>query len=424
MKKGKVIQYIVAALVVIILLCGIFSVVRRLTGKSTAKKVTQEQNAKANESKGKNKKKVKDDTDEGADNSKPISKLKITAPQAYLREGESMKLEIKYKPEDASNPKLKWSCSEKGLVEVSEDGTLTAAEGSGKNTVKVTGKTTDGSKLSESFELRILPAIDPSKPMIAITFDDGPNPKTTNKILDYLEENYAKATFFCLGNAVDSNPEVVQREADLGMEVGTHTYAHKNIANSSEGVIDQEISKGVKSIEDATGEKPKLMRPPYGGYPSGSGKVDPRILATAKQYDLCCINWSVDTLDWKGKSPDFTYKAVMEAGDGDIVLLHDIHEYNVDAVRRFVPDLMEKGFQLVTVTELYETFHELNKNTYSKEKNDLDLLTPGTIHQSPYPRAKDTEEETTTETKSTETKSTETKSTETKTTEENTAPNE
>ena len=234
--------------------------------------------------------------------------------------------------------------------------------------------------------------------------------------MDVLEENYARATFFCLGKAVDANPEIVQREHDLGMEVGTHTYSHENIANSSESVIDQEISKGVKSIEDAIGEKPKLMRPPYGGYPSGSGKVDPRILATAKQYGLCCINWSTDTLDWKGKDPDFTYQEVMKAGDGDIVLLHDIHEYNVDAVKRFVPALIEKGFQLVTVSELYETFHELNKNTYSKEKNDLDLLQPGTIHQRQYPRAEEPEE-TTSETKSTDT---EKKSTE----EETTLPNE
>ena len=82
----------------------------------------------------------------------------------------------------------------------------------------------------------------------------------------------------------------------------------------------------------------------------------------------------------------------MKAEDGDIVLLHDIHEYNVDAVKKFVPDLIEKGYQLVTVTELYETFHELNADTYSKEKNDLDLLTPGTIHQRPYPRAQKSEE--------------------------------
>jgi peptidoglycan/xylan/chitin deacetylase (PgdA/CDA1 family) len=398
MKKGKIIQYIVAILVVFVLLCGIFSIVRRITGKNTTENVAETNNGKSSKTKDKEGKKAEaeEDTEAEADNSTPITKLKVTAPKAYIREGNSMDLEIKYKPADASNPKLKWSCSEKGLVSVSEDGKLTAEAGSGKNKVTVTAKTTDGSNIEESFELRILPAIDPSKPMVAITFDDGPNPSTTNTMLDVLEENYALATFFCLGTAAEKYPEVVQREYELGMEVGTHTYAHKDIANSSEAVIDEEISKGVKTIEDAIGVKPTLMRPPYGGYPKGSGKMDPRILATAKQYGLSCINWSVDTEDWRGKSPDFTYQAVMKVEDGDIVLLHDIHQYNVDAVKRFVPDLMEQGFQLLTVSELYETFHELNESNpnISKEVNDMDILEPGTKHMRPEKRIMPSESDT------------------------------
>jgi peptidoglycan/xylan/chitin deacetylase (PgdA/CDA1 family) len=389
MSKGKILRGLVAGLVVVVLLAGIFSIAKRLTGSTTADQPKKQESGKTVKNSGKSTKKGKADEDtEAADNSKPMTSLTVKAPQTYIREGDTMKLKVVYEPADATNTKLKWSCSEKGLVDVSEDGTLTPAEGSGKNTVTVTAEATDGSDLKQSCELRIYPAIDPTKPMIAITFDDGPNPSTTNAMLDALEENYARATFFCLGNHAEDYPDVVKREYELGMEVGTHTYAHKNIAAESEGVIDEEISKGVKSIEKAIGVKPTLMRPPYGGYAS-NGKVDPRILATAKEYGLCCINWSVDTLDWKGKDPDFTYQAVMKAGDGDIVLLHDIHSYNVKAVERFVPDLIEEGYQLVTVTELYETFHELNKGYYDDKKNDLDLLKPGTIHNSPWPRAKD-----------------------------------
>lgn len=85
------------------------------------------------------------------------------------------------------------------MVTVTKDGVLKPGKNAGKNTVKVTATATDGSKLSASFDLRIYPAIDPSKPMVAITFDDGPNPETTTPMLDALEENYAMATFFCLG---------------------------------------------------------------------------------------------------------------------------------------------------------------------------------------------------------------------------------
>ena len=387
MKKGSIVQYIVAALVVVVLVCGIVSIASRVTGKSSKEKVAGENRGNSSDADSKDGKSA----DEKADNSVPMTKLSVTVPQGFIRVGDTLDLDIDYEPKNATNPKLKWTCSEKGLVSVSEDGVLTPSDNSGKHTVTVTAESTDGSKLKESFDLRIYPELDPDAPMVAITFDDGPNPDTTNVMLDALEENYGRATFFCLGQAVEKNPDVVKREYELGMEVGTHTYAHKNIAAESESVIDQEITKGVKAIEDAIGVKPTLMRPPYGGYAS-SGKVEPRVLAAAKDHDLCCINWSVDTEDWRGKSPDYTYKAVMKAEDGDIVLLHDIHEYNVDAVKKFVPDLIEKGYQLVTVTELYETFHELNADTYSKEKNDLDLLTPGTIHQRPYPRAQKSEE--------------------------------
>ncbi len=356
MKKGKILQYLLVAFVVIILLCGIFSIIKRLTGTSSTDTLTKkEKNSKGSEV----------SKEEKADNSKPMTSLTITAPQGYLRVGETMQLEIKYEPADATNTKLKWSCSEEDMVSVSEDGVLTPDEDSGKNTVTVTAKSTDGSKLKQSFELRILPEIDPSKPMVAITFDDGPNPDTTNTMLDALEENYAKATFFCLGSQTESNPEVVKREYELGMEVGTHTYAHKNIAAASEAVIEEEISKGVGAIKDAIGTEPVLMRTPYGGYGS-DGKIEPRVLAAAKNHNLCCVNWSLDTEDWRTKNADATYQMVMKATDGDVVLLHDIHEYNVAAVQRFVPDLIDQGFQLVTVSELYAARGE--------------SLDPGTIH--------------------------------------------
>ena len=344
-----IIRYILGAIVIIALVAGIFTVARGLIrgGSGKKEKKGKEQTAQTAEA-----------TTAGADNSIQITDLKVEAPAPTIRVGQTMQLNITTEPADATNTKLKWSTTDGDLVTVSDDGVLTPEPGSEKHTVTVTAETTDGSGKKANFDLRIYPEIDVSKPMVAITFDDGPNADTTNPMLDVLEENYAKATFFCLGQNVEQYPETVQREYQLGMEVGTHTYSHQDLMSISDSERDKEIRMGVESIEKVIGVKPTLMRPPYGAYVSSSisGKADydGRVRATAKQYGLTCVNWWVDTNDWKYKSADKTYEGVMVVQDGQIVLLHDIHAYNIDAVKRFVPDLIEKGYQLVTVTEMYE----------------------------------------------------------------------
>lgn len=338
-KKSGTGKMIVAVVVVVILLCGIFAIMKNLTSSTSA------DNKSGN--KGGSSAKATEASTEKADNSVPMTDLKVTAPATTIRVGETMQLNISHEPSNATNTRLKWTCSEDGMVTVTKDGVLKPGKNAGKNTVKVTATATDGSKLSASFDLRIYPAIDPSKPMVAITFDDGPNPKTTTPMLDALEENYAKATFFCLGQNAGYYPETVQREYNLGMEVGTHTYSHVVLTKLGASALDSEISKSVTAIENAIGVKPTLMRPPYGA-------VNKTVLTAVGGYNLCCMNWSLDTEDWKTKNADATYNEVMKAKDGDVVLLHDIHEYNVDAVKRFVPDLIAQGFQLVTVPELYK----------------------------------------------------------------------
>lgn len=362
-KKTGAVKMIAAVVVVVILLCGIFAIMKNLTSPTSAdnKAGNKESNfAKATEA-----------STEAPDNSVPMTDLKVTAPATTIRVGQTMQLKISHKPSNATNTKLKWSCSKDGMVTVTKDGVLKPGKNAGKNTVKVTATATDGSKLSESFDLRIYPAIDPSKPMVAITFDDGPNPETTTPMLDALEENYAKATFFCLGQNAGYYPETVQREYKLGMEVGTHTYSHVVLTNLGASALDSEISKSVDAIKKAIGVKPTLMRPPYGA-------VNKTVLSAVGGYNLCCMNWSLDTEDWKTKNADATYNEVMKAKDGDVVLLHDIHEYNVDAVKRFVPDLIAEGFQLVTVPELYEARGE--------------TLDPGTVHYRTDPTTQATSE--------------------------------
>lgn len=362
-KKSGAVKTIAAVVVVVILLCGIFAIMKNLTAPASA------DNKAGN--KGSNSAKATEASTEAPDNSVPMTDLKVTAPATTIRVGETMQLEISHKPSNATNTKLKWTCSKDGMVTVTKDGVLKPGKNAGKNTVKVTATATDGSKLSASFDLRIYPAIDPSKPMVAITFDDGPNPETTTPMLDALEENYAKATFFCLGQNAGYYPETVQREYNLGMEVGTHTYSHVVLTKLGASQLDDEISKSVDAINKAIGVKPTLMRPPYGA-------VNKTVLSAVGGYNLCCMNWSLDTEDWKTKNADATYNEVMKAQDGDVVLLHDIHEYNVDAVKRFVPDLIAEGFQLVTVPELYKARGE--------------TLDPGTVHYRTDPTTQATSE--------------------------------
>ncbi len=350
-KKSNVLAYVGIIIVAAILVIGIVSVAKRLfAGDSEPvknnKPVSSEVATEAS-------------TEKKVDNSVPMTSLTVTPPCGYIRGGKTMQLEIKTEPANATNTELEWTCSTEGGVSVSPEGVLTPAKEAEKSTVTVTATATDGSGLSQSFDLRIYPEIDPSKPMVAITFDDGPNPSTTNAMLDSLEENYALATFFCLGQNAGYYPEVVKREYDLGMEVGTHTYQHIQLTTLGSEALDSEIKKSIENIQKATGVAPKLMRPPY-------GSANKTVLAAVGSYGLCCMNWSLDTEDWKTKNPDATYNETMKAVDGDVVLLHDIHQYNVDAVKRFVPDLIAKGFQLVTVSELYE--------------NRGETLDPGTIH--------------------------------------------
>ena len=365
-KKTKRVQYIISIIVAVILIVGVVSIAKNIISPSSANQKDGEKKAE----------KQAEASTEKVDNSIPITKLTVSAPETTIRVGETMKLQIKHEPEDATNTKLKWTCSKDGMVSVTEDGTLKPSKNSGKNTVKVTATTTDGSNLSQSFDLRIYSAIDPSKPMVAITFDDGPGKETTDAMLDALEENYAKATFFCLGQNAKYYPEVVQREANLGMEVGTHTYSHVQLTTLSSSKLQKEIEDSVSAIEDAIGTKPTLLRPPYGA-------VNKTVLSTVGANHLCCVNWSLDTEDWKTKNADATYNMVMKATDGDVVLLHDIHEYNVDAVKRFVPDLIAEGFQLVTVPEMYAARGE--------------TLEEGTIHYRTDPTTTSQEETTQTE---------------------------
>lgn len=188
--------------------------------------------------------------------------------------------------------------------------------------------------------------IDPSKPMIALTFDDGPSVYTP-KFLDVLEKYDARGTFFVLGNnLVERNIPTVQRAVALGNEIGNHTVSHPQLTKKSVSVIRSQIDGVTPKITNLTGKQPSLMRPPYGSY-------NQEVLKHLKKNGYACILWSIDTLDWKTKNADNTVKVVLEqAKDGDIVLMHDTQGSSANALERIVKGLQDRGYQLVTVSEL------------------------------------------------------------------------
>lgn len=182
------------------------------------------------------------------------------------------------------------------------------------------------------------------RPMIALTFDDGPG-EYTEELINCLVENNAKATFFMLGQNVEAYPEIAKKVSDAGMELGNHSYSHPDLVTIGADAAAQQVSNTDAALKAATGFEATVMRPPGGSF-NDSVKA---------AIDHPLIIWSIDTRDWATKSEDQTYQVVMDnAQDGSVVLMHDIHEWSVKAAIRMIPDLIAKGFKLVTVSELAE----------------------------------------------------------------------
>ena len=214
-----------------------------------------------------------------------------------------------------------------------------------KNGKMVTGKKTISHYLCYFSEKGVLlRKIDKNKKMVALTDDDGPSIYTP-RILKTLKENNSVATFFVVGNRVPMYSDTVKKAYDMGCEIGNHTYEHKSLPNLSETEVKRQISKTNKEVKKAIGEKPVIMRP-TGGATNTNIK---------KWVGMPSIIWSVDTLDWKTRYADSTRRAVLNrVKDGDIVLMHDLYSATATASETIIPELVRRGYQLVTVSELAE----------------------------------------------------------------------
>jgi peptidoglycan/xylan/chitin deacetylase (PgdA/CDA1 family) len=186
-----------------------------------------------------------------------------------------------------------------------------------------------------------------SQPYIAMTFDDGPHPNNTPRLLDMLRERNIKATFYVIGRNVDLYPNVLRRTVSEGHEIGNHTYTHPILSKLGDSTVREELTKCRDAVARAAGVQPRTMRPPYGA-----------LLQRQREWIHAELNyptimWSVDPLDWKRPGASVvTSRILTGTTPGAIVLAHDLHASTVDAMPATLDGLLNKGFKFVTVSQL------------------------------------------------------------------------
>jgi peptidoglycan/xylan/chitin deacetylase (PgdA/CDA1 family) len=181
---------------------------------------------------------------------------------------------------------------------------------------------------------------------VALTFDDGPSP-FDDRLLQILKDNDAKATFFLIGNKVAANPAGAKRIADAGMEIGSHTWEHPNMATLPTEDIAAQFSKANDAITAATGRAPTLYRP-------AGGLSTDVVRQTAATFGLAEILWDVIPFDWANDSNTAATRSLLmsQIKPGSVVLFHDTYSSTVDLVYQFIPVLKANGYRMVTVSEL------------------------------------------------------------------------
>lgn len=185
----------------------------------------------------------------------------------------------------------------------------------------------------------------PNAKRVALTFDDGPDPAVTMRILETLEKYDAKATFFMLGSRVEFYPEIAKNVQEAGHELGNHSWTHPDLSKASTEKIFNEINRTSSIIEEVTGEKPYSFRPPYGAFND----------VVMQQTDLPVALWDVDTLDWKHRNGQQLLASIKNhVKDGSIILMHDIHPSTADGLDAAMAYLQENGFIFVPVSDLLE----------------------------------------------------------------------
>ena len=185
------------------------------------------------------------------------------------------------------------------------------------------------------------------KPVVALTFDDGPHPTLTPKLLEILDDRNIRATFYVVGHKVERHPALVKRIRREGHEIGNHSWSHANLANRSDEMVLSELRRTNEAVQKATGRRPTTMRPPFGAMlPRQSRLVQAKLR-------MPTVLWSIDSLDYTGSSSaTITNRILRRAHNGAIILNHDIHARTIQAMPATIEGLKKRGSRFVTVSKL------------------------------------------------------------------------
>ncbi len=179
---------------------------------------------------------------------------------------------------------------------------------------------------------------------IAVTFDDGPTPGVTEKVLAALRERHLSATFFMIGQRVAAAPSLARRVREEGHEIGNHSYTHPQLGRLPAPQVLAQLQKTQEAIEQATGFRPRWMRPPYGSFRPAQAPL-------ASEEGLGVVLWSVDTRDWARPGTERILETVLtQSHPGSIVLMHDLHLQTAEVVGRVLDGLLERGFEFATIS--------------------------------------------------------------------------
>ena len=203
--------------------------------------------------------------------------------------------------------------------------------------------------LSPSAEIKVYRSVATDKKQIALTFDDGPHPTLTPRILEILAKYNVTATFFMVGQNVFNYPEAARAVIEAGHEVGNHTFTHPHIADLNEKAIFNEIGKCEDALEELCEYRPHILRTPQGA-------MTPSLEKCLLEDDYILVLWSLDTRDWENKSTAHIVRTVLDrVQPGDIILMHDYIGHNSktpEALEKIIPILLSQGYEFVTVSAL------------------------------------------------------------------------
>ena len=237
------------------------------------------------------------------------------------------------------------------------DGDLTSkvtVEGSvntysaGTYTLTYTVKDNYGNEASDTRTVTVEPVrqsdtVNPTGKIVYLTFDDGPSPLYTERLLDGLKERGVVATFFVTGENAESCPDLIRREKADGHLIGNHTYSHIQLTSDNKEVFREELVKTNEILKAITGENVTYIRPPYGSWDK----------SLEQDLNMFPVLWNVDPLDWCTPDAGLVMSRVLQqVEDGDIILLHDYYDTSVTAALMIVDEMKKQGYEFVTVEEI------------------------------------------------------------------------